>query len=316
MYTGPAYEIYQMMAERETNNDVLRGMKIVAELYENRGYLPTYSDWEAMSDEDKKEYAMDFSFDSNNDGSFVEKNTEKKKGILREIKTLEVDKYVPSEKPGMMKHVGMVSPQEAFDVLAAHLKKEGLMPDEYFQANYWAWKDIKELPNYRKAACSVNWGGSEGIYLDIELLYEDEKHVIQRLPFATGKTLGESGDDYLKMSRIGAECSMMLNGRGDIVRFYEDEKKIENPTLVEKAALYDASCEKMNKFLDSLKQRFLTVPVNVCEEFQKCLEECGMLTPSKQESLENKIKEAASEIQTLKTESPTPSKEIKEEIER
>ena len=42
--------------------------------------------------------------------------------------------------------------------------------------------------------------------------------------FATGKTLGESGDDFLRMSRIAAECSMMLNGRGETVRFREDER--------------------------------------------------------------------------------------------
>lgn len=165
---------------------------------------------------------------------------------MRELNTIEVDKWVSSEKKGMVKHAGMISPQEAFDVLEAHLKSVGLMPDEYFQSNAYAWDDVKELPNYMRASCDVNWGGSEGIYLDISLLYRDENREIQRFYFATGKTLGETGDDFLRMSRIAAECSMMLNGRGEKVRFYEEEKgfilpHIKESSGIDKAGEYKAS---------------------------------------------------------------------------
>lgn len=34
------------------------------------------------------------------------------------------------------------------------------------------------------------------------------------IPFATGKTLEESGDAFLRMHRIAGECSLLLNGRG------------------------------------------------------------------------------------------------------
>lgn len=146
---------------------------------------------------------------------------------MREIKTIEVDRWEPSEKKGMVKHAGMISPQEAFDALDKHLKEADLMPDEYFNSNTWCWKDVKELPNYVCADCNVNWGGNEGIYLDISLLYRDERQQLQRFNFATGKTLGRTGDDFLRMSRIAAECSMMLNGRGDLVRFYEEPENIQ-----------------------------------------------------------------------------------------
>lgn len=142
---------------------------------------------------------------------------------MREIKTIEVDKWVPSEKKGMVKHAGMISPQEAFDVLKRHLEDVGLMPDEYFLAGTWRYENMSQLPDYRQANCCVNWGGNEGIYLDISLLYT-ENNEIKYLNFATGKTLGETGDDFLHMSRIAAECSMMLNGRGAKVRFHEEEK--------------------------------------------------------------------------------------------
>lgn len=142
---------------------------------------------------------------------------------MRELQTIEVDKWVPGDRPGTVKRAGMISPQEAFDALKQHLEKEGLLPDEYFSAGMWSYENKPKLPDYRQANCCVNWGGNEGIYLDISLLYR-EGNEIKYFDFATGKTLGESGDDFLRMSRIAAECSMMLNGRGEKVRFYEEEK--------------------------------------------------------------------------------------------
>lgn len=146
---------------------------------------------------------------------------------MRELHTIEVDKWMPSEKKGMVKHAGMISPYDAFTELRKHLENVDLMPEEYFSMNPWSWKEKgfdEELPDYIRAECSVHWGGSEGIYMDIALLYRDKQNHLARLDFATGKTLGSSGDDFLRMSRIAAECSMMLNGRGEIVRFYDDER--------------------------------------------------------------------------------------------
>lgn len=141
--------------------------------------------------------------------------------IMHEIKTIEVDKWVPSEKPGMVKHDGMISPQEAWEALKKHLEGVGLMPDEYFLPGMWRYNDNSQLPDYFRASCDVHWGSNEGIYLDIALLYWDDNKQLQRFDLATGKTLGECGDDFLRMSRIAGECSMMLNGRGDLVKVSE-----------------------------------------------------------------------------------------------
>lgn len=144
---------------------------------------------------------------------------------MRELHTIEVDKWVPGDRPGTVKHAGMISPQEVFDALKKHLTEVGLIPDEYFHSNEYEWKGVKELPDYIRASCDVNWGGSEGIYLDIDLLYRDENEQLQRFHLATGKTLGRTGDDYLQMSRIAAECSLMLNSRGAVVRFNDEPQK-------------------------------------------------------------------------------------------
>lgn len=174
---------------------------------------------------------------------------------MRELKTLEVDKWVPSEKKSMVKHAGMISPQEAFDALEKHLNSNNMLPDEYFLSGARLWDGLQELPDYFRADCSVNWGGSEGIYLDIDLRYYDKDRNLCFLHLATGKTLGETGDDFLRMSRIAAECSMMLNGRGEIVRFYEEEKgrhafEAEKAPLESVISACENSCHKSEKIVE------------------------------------------------------------------
>ena len=70
------------------------------------------------------------------------------------------------------------------------------------------------MPEFEEALCIPNFGSSEGIYLDISLACRDSEGSRYFQSFATGKTLGETADDYFRMFRIGAECSLMLNGRG------------------------------------------------------------------------------------------------------
>lgn len=167
-----------------------------------------------------------------------------------EIKTIESDRYEKAEDGIHVKHDGMIRAQDAFDQLKAHLEKVGLLPDEYFNSNDWRWKEEEELPDYIRASCDVNWGGSEGIYLDISLLYR-ENNEIKYFPFATGKTLGRSGDDFLRMSRIAAECSMMLNGRGSIVKVSENAYDNLQLTAEEKGLIAKALDAMGDKVADT-----------------------------------------------------------------
>lgn len=136
---------------------------------------------------------------------------------MKKLKTIEVDRYEEMDDGIHLKHIGMIKAEDAFRQLKNHLEEVGLLPDEYFSPSFYYLSEMDELPKYRTAVCHVDWGGSEGIYLDISMLhYEDNQ--IKLDSFATGKTLDSSGEAFLRMSRIAAECSMMLNGRGDIVR--------------------------------------------------------------------------------------------------
>lgn len=130
------------------------------------------------------------------------------------IKSFEVERWSERDEQGRVEHIGMLKLGEVFEMLKEHLIRMEMLPDEYFLFNRSEWNENRELPDYEYALCVPNFGGSEGIYLDISLVYRDEQEHRCRLDFATGKTLEEGADAFLKMARIAAECSLMLNGRG------------------------------------------------------------------------------------------------------
>lgn len=145
---------------------------------------------------------------------------------IREFQTLETQIYAPLEDGIHVKLVGMMKAEDAFKALEHHLESVGMLPDEYFLPGMF--KKGEELPNYYEAICNTNWGGNEGIYLDISLIYrKDNRGDFKFYKFATGKTLGSSGDDFVLMGRIAAECSMMLNGYGALVRVNETNAERE-----------------------------------------------------------------------------------------
>lgn len=130
---------------------------------------------------------------------------------MEKIKTLELDRWSEPDEKWRVQHIGMANAKKTFEELKTHLTINGLLPDEYF---LFSDELAGELPEFEQALCIPKFGASEGIYLDISLACRDKdgKRCFQN--FATGKTLGETADDYYRMFRIAAECSLMLNGRG------------------------------------------------------------------------------------------------------
>lgn len=61
-----------------------------------------------------------------------------------------------------------------FEKLETHLKEKGMLPDEYFLYDVDMRTKARELPDFSFALCVPNYGSSEGIYLDIDLIYCDE----------------------------------------------------------------------------------------------------------------------------------------------
>ena len=125
------------------------------------------------------------------------------------IQTIDCDRWSEPDEQRRVKHLGMIKAKDAFEQLYTHLQAKNLLPDEYFLFTERNFPDDAELPDFRTAVCHTDFGGSEGIYIDVDLYCRDKQ-----IHFATGKTLSEDADAFFRMSRIAAECSLMLNGRG------------------------------------------------------------------------------------------------------
>ena len=88
--------------------------------------------------------------------------------------------------------------QEVFNDIKKILTKEGLCPEEYFTLSYPTGCHADEpFPEISGLFCNAQWGGSEGIYLDIAInVFDSEEKNYKQISFITGKTLSESGDAF------------------------------------------------------------------------------------------------------------------------
>lgn len=127
--------------------------------------------------------------------------------------TIETQRWSEPDEQRCVKMIGMRTFGEVFEDLKSKLEQNGMIPDEYLLLNSSINKDTP-LPSFNEAICHVNFGGSEGIYMEIDLPYRDESGQPQMTHFATGKTLGETVEDFYRISLIAGECSMLLNGEG------------------------------------------------------------------------------------------------------
>ena len=66
--------------------------------------------------------------------------------------------------------------------------------------------DVQEVKTYNMNIYNdLNYGGCEGIYLDVGLRYEDEQHKLNTIPLGTFKTLYTSRDDMRMMALLLAD---------------------------------------------------------------------------------------------------------------
>ena len=100
--------------------------------------------------------------------------------------------------------------EDVFHELEARLDSIGYLPDEYLLLDR-RWQNGREMPRDADFFCKTDYGGSEGIYLDVFLEWCEEG---QRKTehFMTGKTLGESGADLDRMFLISAAITKAFRG--------------------------------------------------------------------------------------------------------
>lgn len=130
------------------------------------------------------------------------------------------------EQPGKVEYAGQRKIGEVFKDLCDFLKAENIYPEEYFLLN----SRLNEEDDFPECdvECYAQWGGNEGIYLEVILAIYNRETGAKRISFATGKTLDETGAAYDRMQYIAGRIYKAFCGEGFIPARYmiiPDKKK-------------------------------------------------------------------------------------------
>ena len=131
------------------------------------------------------------------------------------MKKIELEQWEPFPgDPQRMQYAGQRVAQEVFEELKHRLESMGYLPDEYFLMDR-EWENGREIPKDADIFCTTDYGGNEGVYLDVYLKwYEDSRPVTKS--FITGKTLGETGADLDRMFLISAAITKAFRGDNSV----------------------------------------------------------------------------------------------------
>ena len=126
---------------------------------------------------------------------------------------IELERWKPSkDDPRKLEYAGQPVAQEVFEELKYRLESMGCLPDEYLLLDR-EWEDGRVIPRGADVFCTVDYGASEGVYLDVYLKWYDEtqKKSVTR-GFITGKTLGENGNDLDRMFLTASAITKAFHG--------------------------------------------------------------------------------------------------------
>lgn len=168
------------------------------------------------------------------------------------MKTIDFDIWEANpDKPGTVRRVGQRTAQEVFAELQHRLESTGYLPDEYFLLDR-EWMNGKEIPEGAGFFCTVDYGGSEGVYLDVYLKWFDQqKKESVTKGFITGKTLGEAGSDLDRMYLTASAITKAFNGDGGTYARYIRLGEAQSPSGV----VMHLNGEEQRLLIDSLVER-------------------------------------------------------------
>ena len=131
------------------------------------------------------------------------------------MKQIEFERWIQdAENPRTLTYAGQRTAEEVFHELEAQLDSVGYLPDEYLLLDS-RWQNGREIPKGADFFCKTDYGGSEGIYLDVYLEWQ-ENGTPKREHFITGKTLGETGADLDRMFLISAAITKAFRGDNSV----------------------------------------------------------------------------------------------------
>ena len=160
-----------------------------------------------------------------------------------------------AQDPRRTEYAGQRTAQEVFSELEYRLKSTGYLPDEYFLLDS-EWEHGREIPKDADIFCTTDYGGSEGVYLDVYLKWREDGKSITK-SFITGKTLGESGADMDRMFLISSAITKAFHGDSGsyarYVRLGEPENSggaVVHLSAEERRTLIDALVEHRNQLME------------------------------------------------------------------
>ena len=179
---------------------------------------------------------------------------------------IELERWKPSEAdPRKLEYAGQPTAQEVFGELKHRLEGMGYLPDEYFLMDDH-WENGRKIPKDADIFCTTDYGGSEGVYLDVYLKWhEDGKPVTKS--FITGKTLGENGNDLDRMFLISSAITKAFHGDhadhtrhmkiggveedtgGSVVHLSQQEQKVIIEALVEQRERQEQAMSQTEQLL-------------------------------------------------------------------
>lgn len=129
------------------------------------------------------------------------------------MKIIDLEIWEPNpEDPRYLRYVGQPVAEDVFRELENRLSESGFQPDEYFLMDL-EWENGRKVPKGADIFCVTDYGGSEGIYVDVYLKWHEDGKPVTR-SFATGKTLGESGYDLDRMNLTASAITKAFHGEG------------------------------------------------------------------------------------------------------
>jgi len=179
-----------------------------------------------------------------------------------------------TEDPRMLKYVGQRTAYEVFAELEHRLDSMGFLPDEYFLLNSH-WENGREIPKDAELFSTTDYGGSEGIYIDIYLKWHDEQLATSvTMNFITGKTLGETEVDLDRMNLIASEITKCFRTGGVHARYVrlgeaeQPEGCVMHLNGTERRILIDSLVSKYNRLTEethAVEQLLRRVTGNITE---------------------------------------------------
>ncbi len=149
--------------------------------------------------------------------------------------------------PGRQVYEGQRSAAEVFAELCGRLQSQGYLPDAYFLLD-GAWANGREIPKGADIFCTTEYGGNEGVYIDVYLKWRENEESITSC-FATGKTLGESGSDLDRMFLTASAITKAFYGdRAAHARFVQVGGSQEDTG----GSVVHLSAEEQKTILDAL----------------------------------------------------------------